>query len=247
MKTVTEVSRMAGISVRTLHHYHSIGLLEPSRITPAGYRLYDRQALTRLGQILLFRELEFSLEEIRQILDDPDFDPQEALIRQIHLLELRRDHLNALIAHARQIHKTGGITPMDLTLFDRSGMERYQQEARTRWGHTQAYREYEEKQAGQSPSRQDAAAAGLMDLFRQFGAIRHQDPAGAEARHLVDTLQAYITAHFYTCTPEILQGLGQMYGAGGSMTDNIDAAGGPGTAAFASRAIALWTGSAPRK
>lgn len=83
MKTVIEVSKLAGVSVRTLHHYDAIGLLKPSKVSEAGYRLYDDTALARLQNILLFRELKFPLKKIRQILDSPDFDPREALAQQI--------------------------------------------------------------------------------------------------------------------------------------------------------------------
>ena len=112
MKTVKEVSLLTGVSVRTLHHYDAIGLLKPTRVTEAGYRLYDDTALGRLQTILLFRQLQFPLKEIRDILDSPDFDPMEALTQQIHLLELQRQHLDNLISHARKIQTTG-VTLMD--------------------------------------------------------------------------------------------------------------------------------------
>ena len=86
MKTVTEVSKITGVSVRTLHHYDAIGLLRPTAVTEAGYRLYDDEALGRLQTILLFRQLQFPLKEIKKILDSPNFDPQEALAQQIELL-----------------------------------------------------------------------------------------------------------------------------------------------------------------
>ena len=105
MKTVREVSRITGVSVRTLHHYDAIGLLKPAQVTEAGYRLYDDAALGRLQTILLFRELQFPLKEIRDLLDTPDVDPMAALDDQIRLLQLRREHLDRLIDHAPQIQK----------------------------------------------------------------------------------------------------------------------------------------------
>ena len=126
---------------------------------------------------------------------------------------------------------------MDFTAFDRSKQERYAAEAKARWGRTAAYQEFEEKTKDQTPEDRDAAGRGLMAIFTELGAVRRLPPEGPEAQSLVEKLQNYITRHFYTCTPQILQGLGQMYAAGGEMTDNIDAAGGPGTAAFAARAI----------
>ncbi|MBQ2776576.1 MAG: MerR family transcriptional regulator, partial [Peptococcaceae bacterium] len=90
MKTVKEVSNLTGVSVRTLHHYDAIGLLKPTELTEAGYRLYDDTALERLQMILLFRELQFPLKDIKVILDNPAFNQTEALSQQIALLELQR-------------------------------------------------------------------------------------------------------------------------------------------------------------
>ena len=105
MKTVKEVSKLTGISIRALHHYDAIGLLKPSQITSAGYRLYDHKALERLQIILLFRELRFPLKEIQQILDSPDFNKGEALSQQIQMLTLQKERLEKLIALALQILK----------------------------------------------------------------------------------------------------------------------------------------------
>lgn len=239
MKTVKEVSKLSGVSVRTLHHYDAIGLLKPTRVTEAGYRLYDDAALERLQTILLFRELQFPLKEIRQILDAPGFDPMDALEQQIHLLELQRHHLDDLISHARKIQATG-VTTMDFSPFDRSEMEEYTAQAKRKWGQTEAWQEFEQKTAGQTQEEMRSTGDALMDIFREFGAIRHLSPAFSEAQALVAKLQNYITDHYYTCTKQILQGLGQMYIAGDSMTKNIDNAGGEGTAQFTHEAIEIY-------
>ena len=236
MRPVKEVSQLTGVSVRTLHHYDAIGLLKPTRVTEAGYRLYDDTALRRLQTILLFRELEFSLKEIAAILDRPDFDPMEALQQQIRLLELRREHLDGVIAHARQIQKTGVIS-MEFSAFDTKKLDEYAAEAKERWGATEAYQEFAAKTKGQTKAQQQADSQGLMEIFREFGAIRQAAPGGEQAQTLAAKLQAYITDHYYTCTKEILRGLGQMYAVGGEMTENIDKAGGAGTAEFAHQAI----------
>lgn len=239
MRTVKEVSRLTGVSVRTLHHYDAIGLLRPTRVTQAGYRLYDDAALLRLQTILLFRELEFSLKEIRDILDSPGFDQQAALEQQIHLLELKREHLGDLISYARQIQQTG-VMNMDFSAFDNSRMDQYAAQAKALWGKTDAYREFEEKNADQTPEQLRDSGNALMAIFAEFGAVRHLPPESPEVQALVAKLQAFISEHYYTCTPQILQGLGQMYIAGGSMTDNIDAAGGKGAAELASEAIRVY-------
>ncbi|MBR2132122.1 MAG: MerR family transcriptional regulator [Oscillospiraceae bacterium] len=243
MKTVTEVSKLTGISVRTLHHYDSIGLLKPTQVTQAGYRLYDDTALQKLQTILLFRELQFPLKEIAQILNVPHFDSQLALEEQIHLLELRREHLDQLIAHARYIQQTGGIS-MNFSAFDKTKMEQYASEAKARWGNTDAYREFEDKTKGHHQEQFDAAANGLMDIFARMGTIRDTSPDSTEAQQLVAELKQFITSHYYTCTNQILRGLGQMYTADDRMSKNIDAAGGSGTAVFAQKAIDIFCNAA---
>ena len=236
MKTVKEVSKLTGVSVRTLHHYDKIGLLMPAKVTEAGYRLYDDRALQRLHSILLLKELQFSLKDIKEILDDPGFDPMDALSQQIALLELQKQHLEDLISHARKFQKTG-VIPMDYSAFDTEKIDRYAGEAKEKWGQTQAYKEYEAKTAGKD--MQDTGDA-LMDIFWEFGEIRHLSPASKEAQALVAKLQAFITEHYYTCTRQILFGLGQMYAAPGEMNENIDKAGGEGTGAFAKGAIEIY-------
>ena len=237
MMTVKEVSRLTGVSVRTLHYYDEIGLLSPAVTTDAGYRLYDRGELERLQQILLFRELAFSLKEIREILDRPGFDRKKALSDQIRLLTLKKERFEGLIALAKQLEAKGGYD-MSFQPFDRKKIEAYKAEAKKAWGDTAAYREYEQKSAGYSAEQQDAFAGELMEIFAGFGALRGSDPAEERVQRQVAALQAFITDHYYTCTKQILAGLGQMYAAGGEMTDNIDAAGGSGTAVFAAQAIA---------
>ena len=239
MKTVKEVARLTGVSVRALHHYDAIGLLKPARVTEAGYRLYDDATLARLQSILFFRELQFPLKDIRAILDAPDFDTAEALAQQIQLLELQRQHLDGLIAHARRIQKTG-VNTMDFSAFDTKKMDAYTAEAKSRWGHTAAWQEYTEKTKNQNQDDLRAHGDALMDIFSEIGQIRHLSPASPEAQALVKKLQSFITGHYYTCTPQILRGLGQMYIAGDSMTENIDRAGGQGTAQFTHEAIEIY-------
>ena len=239
MKTVKEVSRLTGVSVRTLHHYDAIGLLKPTRVTEAGYRLYDDTALRRLQTILLFRELQFPLKEIKAILDSPGFDPMNALEQQTKLLELQRQHLDTLISHARKIQMTG-VTLMDFSPFDRSELDKYAAEAKAKWGRTDSYKEFEQKTTGQTPAQMQSTGDALMDIFAEFGTIRHLSPASEEAQALVAKLQNFITEHYYTCTKQILRGLGQMYIAGDSMTENIDKAGGKGTAEFSHQAIEVY-------
>lgn len=237
--TVHEVSRLSGLSIRALHYYDVIGLLPAPVITGAGYRMYSEESLMRLQDILLFKELEFPLKEIQKILSAPDFDRQKALADQIRLLELRAEHLNGLLRYARALQKKGEET-MSFKAFDKSRIEAYEKLAKEAWGNTDAYREYEQKNARTTDVEKRAASEKMMDLFWEFGNLKSQDPGSAEVQAQVKKLQDFITANYYTCTKEILAGLGQMYRAGGEMTANIDAAGGKGCAEFAAAAIAVF-------
>ena len=239
MKTVSEVSRITGVSVRTLHHYDAIGLLPPSEITEAGYRLYDDTAMQRLQSILLFRELQFPLSEIKDILNSPGFDSREAIAQQINLLELKRKRLDEIILSARQILEEGADM-MDFSAFDNEELEKYAQEAKKRWGNTDAYREYEQKSASKSEKMQADADAKMMSIFTEFGVLRQFSPDCEQAQQLVEKLRQHITENYYTCTVQILSGLGLMYTGDERFRKNIDAAGGSGTAEFASKAIGIY-------
>ena len=241
MMTVHEVSGLTGVSIRTLQYYDRIGLLRPAAYTEAGYRLYDDTALETLQQILLFRELEFPLKDIQEIVQSPSFDRRKALDQQIALLEMRKEHLEGLISLARGM-KTNGGRKMDFSAFDTQKMDEYAAKAKEAWGETPAWREYEQKAKDRSRTETAELNRQMMDIFAEFGAVREGDPASGEAQALVRKLQDFISAHYYTCTDRILAGLGQMYAAGGEMTENIDRAGGEGTAVFASRAVAIFCG-----
>ncbi len=238
MRTVHEVSKLAGVSIRTLQYYDKIGLLRPAGYTGAGYRLYDDTDLERLQQILLFRELEFPLKDIRQIIESPDFDRDKALDQQIILLEMKKEHLEALIGLARGI-KAKGVNTMDFSAFDARKMNEYAARAKASWGSTPEYKEYEEIAAKRSSKEEQDLSIQLMSIFAEFGKIKDSDPASSQAQALVDKLQGFITEHYYRCTDEILSCLGKMYAEGGDFTASIDSAGGAGTADFTNRAIGL--------
>ncbi len=237
MRTVNEVGKIAGVSVRTLHHYDAIGLLKPTKVTGAGYRLYDDAALSRLQSILLFRELQFPLKEIKAILDSPGFDPSEALTQQIELLELQYRHIGQLIAFARDIQKKG-VNQMEFHVFDKNEIEQYEAEAKAKWGNTPAYREsIQNEKKGRDYSE---TANQLMAFFAEFGTLRALSPADPAVQEKIKAFQSFITNRYYACTPDILNGLGQMYVHDLRFKNNIDQAGGEGTAEFVRQAIEIY-------
>ena len=239
MMTVHEVSRLAGVSIRTLQYYDRIGLLRPAGYTDAGYRLYDDEQLERLQCILLFRELEFPLKDIIAIMDSPDFDRSKALEQQIELLRLKKEHIENLMNFALGIKLTG-VKHMDFKAFDRSKLDEYSRQAKELYGNTPEYRQMQEKMKNRSKEEDNLLADRFMLLFKEAGTIKDSDPASPEAQDLVKRIQDFITENMYTCTTRILRGLGKMYSGGGDFTQNIDEYGGAGTADFVDRAIQIY-------
>ena len=239
MRTVNEIAQLAHISVRTLHYYDAIGLLKPTVITEAGYRLYDDAALERLYLILLFRELEFPLKEIQAILDAPDFDRNRILEQQVEMLKAKAAHLQNLVHLANGIKLTG-VKNLKFKNWDPKKIDEYSAQAETLYGKSEAWQEYKQKAKGRSKGQEQALGDGIMELFTRLGTMKELSADSAEVQAWVKELQAYITEHFYNCTPQILAGLGEMYAGGGSMTENIDAAGGKGTGEFAREAIRIF-------
>lgn len=239
MMTVNEVSKLTGVSVRTLQYYDKIGLLMPATYTESGYRMYDDVCLERLQHILLFKELQFPLKEIKDILDSSDFNRNRALEQQIELLTMKKEHLENLILFARGILGLG-VRYMDFSVFDTKKMDEYAKQAKETWGKTEAYKEFEEKHKNYSEKEDQRLQVEFMNLFVEFGKLKNMDAGCEDVQNLVKKLQDFITEHFYTCTHQILAYLGKMYSGGGSMTENIDAAGGVGTAEFAAKAIEIY-------
>ena len=244
MLSIGDLAAQAHTTIRTLRHYDRIGLLKPSSVTEAGYRQYDESALERLYIIRLFRELEFPLADIRRILDSPDFDPLDALDKQITLLTMRREHIDNLILMARGLKMTG-VKHMDFSAFDTRKIDDYAAQAKAAWGKTEAWKEYESR--GKSAAENKLAGQQMMDMFAQFGKQRSIDPASEEAQQMVQQLRDHITENFYTCTAPILRGLADMYDGGGDFTRNIDKAGGQGTAAFLAAAMRIYCQRASEK
>ena len=239
MKTVKEVSRLTGVSIRTLHHYDAIGLLKPSQITDAGYRLYDDTAIEKLSMILVFRELGLSLKEIADILHAPDFDRNRVLEKQIALMQDRVSKLQNRIALAKGI-LTVGVKYMDFEGFDPKKMDDYNAQAKALYGKTDAYKEFQQKSKSRTKEQEKDLGGQVMDFFARLGQLRPCDPGCEAAQAWAKELQEFFTEHYYTCTPQILGSLAESYAGGGSMTENIDKVGGPGTGAFAKEVIDIY-------
>lgn len=238
---IKEFARLTGVSVRTLHYYDEIGLLRPAFVDEKnGYRDYDEKSLERMVEILFYRELEFPLKSIAEILSSPDYDKTAAICKQKELLKLKKDRLEKLISALDKAEK--GEIPMNT--FNNNEYEtarrQYADEAKQRWGNTDSYKESEKKTAGYSADKWGEVNAGLNAVLAEFASIKDVEaPESEKAQLLVKKLQTYITDNFYTCTPEILAGLGQMYVADERFKSNIDK-NGNGTAEYISESIKIY-------
>lgn len=240
--TVSETAKLSGVSVRTLHYYDQIGLLKPDAVDEQnGYRYYGETALKQLQQILFYRELDFSLKEIAALLSSPRYNPAEALNRQRRLLTLKKQRLERLIALLDDTLK--GEHNMSFAAFENMDYEvlrsQYAQEAKERWGGTEAYAESQRRAAGRTKEQWASLRTEAQEIFRAFSACRGQAADSPEVQALVKRWQDYISVHHYPCTREILAGLGQMYTADSRFQENLDRFG-SGTAALMSEAIAAY-------
>ena len=237
---IKEFADFTGVSVRTLHYYDEIGLLRPAFVDRAtGYRFYDENSLLRMQEILFYRELDFSLKSIGEILSSPHYDKSKALKEQKHLLTLKKERLERLIAAIDGAMKGETI----MKAFDNSEFETYKAEAKEKWGNTDAYKEHSQKTKNYSKQKWNSLAEGMDLIMAEFAVcMRNGDrPDSTAAQDLVKTLQTHISENYYHCTNEILAGLGQMYVADERFRNNIDKHA-DGTAAFIRDAIQIYCG-----
>lgn len=237
---INETAKLTGVTVRTLHYYDEIGLLKPNIITESGYRMYDEKNLATLQQILFFRELDFPLKDIRNIMNNPAYSPASALIKQRELLLKKRKRLDRLISLIDRSMK--GETEMSFEAFDRKDIEemkqKYEQEVMERWGDTEAYKACSKKTASYKKEDWIKITQKMESIFSIFADLKqkHLPPDSTQTKAAVKAWQECITENFYPCTTEILKSLGIMYTADERFTQSIDRAG-EGTAEYMSKAI----------
>lgn len=215
MKTVGEVSELAGVTVRTLHHYDEVGLLSPSERSEVGYRMYSYDDLARLQEILIWRQLGFPLAEIASLLDDPDHDRRGALERQRELVSREIDRLEALAAAvdaALEAHKNG-TRLKEASMFEGFDPREYDDEARERWGHTDAYRESARRTEAYGGADWSEIRAESDAIVQELSEVmRAGEPAdGPAAVALAERHRDHISRWFYPCSPRMHRGLGEMY------------------------------------
>jgi MerR family transcriptional regulator, thiopeptide resistance regulator len=226
--TVGAVARLAGVTVRTLHHYDEIGLVSPSGRSHAGYRLYAEADLDRLHAVLAYRELGFGLDEIAALLTGTG-NPLEHLRRQHGLVRDRIDQLTRLLGaleRTMEAHMSGlRLTPEEkFEVFGNHDPEQYADEARDRWGDTDAYRQSAQRTSRYGKDdwvRIKAEAEAVTQRFADlFAAGAPAD--GPEAADAVRAHREHISRWFYDCSPQMQRGLAEMYVADDRFRRNYD-------------------------
>jgi DNA-binding transcriptional MerR regulator len=240
--TVGELAALAGVTVRTLHHYDRIGLLTPSGRTSAGYRVYELPDVDRLQQVLLYRGLGFGLEEIGSLLDDPDVDAGEHLRRQHRLLLEQRDRTDRMVAAVEKemeaLDMGNPMTPQDkLEVFGDWLPDEYADEAEQRWGDSPEWSQSQARTAAYTKQDWLDIKAETDDLERRLAAaLADGAPAdGERATDLAEEHRQHMSRRFYDCSLELHACLGRMYVEDERFTAYYDRIA-PGLAAFLSTA-----------
>ncbi|WP_028593389.1 MerR family transcriptional regulator [Paenibacillus assamensis] len=248
MYKVKEVADLAGISVRTLHHYDSIGLLKPKKIEENGYRYYNDDDLERLQQILFFKELEVPLVEIQRIIDHPSFDRKHALVSHRSMMLQKKHRLERLIHTVEETLQSmkGAIAMTKEDMFEPFDMaeieehqKKYEQEVEEKYGHTDAYKESQEKTSTYTADDWKQIKHEWDSLYKQIAERMDKGPADEEVQALISEYRSLITANFYNCTLEIFRGLGDLYTSDPRFTKNIDKVK-PGLSSFLQQAMHIY-------
>ncbi|MGL4522324.1 MAG: MerR family transcriptional regulator [Bacilli bacterium] len=239
--SVKQVAAHTGISVRTLHHYHQIGLLQPHTIHDNGYRFYDESNMETLYLILFYREIGYSLQTIAQLISGDEESVLAQFKKQKELLTLKKAQLDTMLFTLEKLIK--GDQLMKQKPFVNNEFEKhraaYAEEAKARYGQSDAYKESVQKTSTYSKEEWETAQKDSARIFTLFATAQHEglSPNDDAVHHIVQQWQQHITTFYYNCTDEILAGLGEMYVADERFTQNIDQYG-VGVAVFMSEAIA---------
>lgn len=226
---VSEVAKLSGVTVRTLHHYDELGLVPAQKRSFAGYRLYDDDGLERLQSVLFYRELGFSLSDIADLVAAPGFSRRLALIDQHAMLGMKRDHLDRMLksVEAALIADEQGVTMSKEDLLSPFGdfdLSQYAQEAEERWGNTGAYKESMRRTSEYTADdwhEVTAEAEGVAEAFAQL--VRAgTSPESPQALAVAERHRRHIEDRFYPCSHEMHSNLGEMYVADHRFTEYWD-------------------------
>ena len=236
--TVKKVAALAGITVRTLHHYDTIGLVSPQERSAAGYRMYSRADLERLQQVLFFKELGFGLEEIKAILKNPNFDRRQALRDHRELLRSRKERIERLL---KAVDRTlasfeEGMELPEEAMFEGFDNAQYEEEVRRKWGHTAAYKESRERTKAYSQADWNEIMKEQQAILRDIATLADRSSDDPEVLMAVRRMHSLINDHFYTCPLAMFRGLGDLMVEDPRFSETFERLR-PGLAAFYRQAV----------
>lgn len=226
MRTVGEVARLSGVSVRTLHHYDELGLVVPSARTDAGYRLYDHGDLQRLQEVLALRATGLPLAEVKAVLDDPTHDRLQVLREQAKRLRDEQDRLADLLAVVEDAIAAAdrGDRQEEAAMFDGTDHEQYAEEAEQRWGETEAWKQSRRRTSQFTQADWDRVKAeteameeGVAQLLREGVPADDERTAPFVAEH-----RRHIDDNFYDCSEQMQRNLASMYVQDARFTAHYD-------------------------
>jgi DNA-binding transcriptional MerR regulator len=216
--TVQKLAKISGTTVRTLHYYDEVGLLKPTFIAENGYRYYDKKAQLKLQQILFFKELDFSLEQIRKVLGNPNIEKLELLKDQKQLLQLKKKRLEKIMATIDEtiIKEEGGEDSMSQNnddlygAFTKRELEEFEKEAKVRWGDTKAYKQSIQRTKSWTKDDYVRVQKEWGVLLSAMAEKMDQNTNSEEIQAVVDRIYQHLF-QFYDPNIEMFRGLGQMY------------------------------------
>lgn len=221
---INELAKLSNISIRTLQYYDEIGLLKPSRKNHSGYRIYDNESIKKLQQILFYKELNFSLSQIKTIINDKNFDKEKALNAQRKLLEKKRDRLENLLSLIDSVIK--GENNMSFKEFNMDEINKakkeYTKEVEEKWGNTKAYKQSKRHTDSYSKKQWETIKEESNNILEGFSKIINKESDCLEAQTLVQKWKDHINKYYYDCDNEMLNNLADMYISDSRFTKNMD-------------------------
>ncbi len=244
--TVHKVAELTGITIRTLHYYDEIGLLKPAIVTDSKYRLYTDEDLSRLQEILFFREVGFALKEIKILIGSPNYDRTEALERHLDILQAQKERINALISLVKS--EIEGENKVSFAPFSNSKVlelkEKCREEVLERWGNTDSFKEYEaifsSKTRKIQNGKMEAFFSEAQSTFEKLALYESKSPGCREVQQTVKEWQDHISEHFYKCDEQMLSYLGHLYVTDERFSNYINRFGNGNLASFLNRAIEIF-------
>lgn len=245
--SIGETAKLVGVTIKTLRYYDSVELLKPAEISESGYRYYTSDEISTLCQILFYRELEFSIEQIKIILLSSENDKLECLKKHKQLLLMKKSHIERLVEtidNTLNDTVTGGknMNRTNITAEETENLrKKYADEVLKKYGGTKEFLQSEQREELRSDAQKEVVAAEQEEIFGLFANLAEKNslPESKEVQNAAEKWHSFVNRNYYECSPEVFKGLGQMYISDERFKSYLDRHG-KGTAELMSKAIAVY-------